>query len=90
MYKESKTNSYNVYDIKIATGYTVPSSTDPYVHTLWKLQGEKITGETYLIYFWVVFVDSQTLFDDYLLLTTPITKPSGRPVDIEYKLQLGF
>ena len=54
------------------------------------------SGGTSTVYFDGLRINDEDTFDPQYgliarsVLTTPIIKPSGRPVDIEYKLQLGF
>ena len=54
------------------------------------------SGGTSTVYFDGLRINDEDTFDPQYgliarsVLTTPITKPSGRPVDIEYKLRLAF
>lgn len=54
------------------------------------------SGGNTVVYFDGLRVNDEDTFDPQYgliarhVLTTPLKKPSGRPVDIEYKLQLEF
>ena len=54
------------------------------------------SGGNTVVYFDGLRVNDEDTFDPQYgliarhILTTPLKKPSGRPVDVEYKLQLGF
>ena len=70
----TKDNLTNEYTIVIKSGYTIPNysvggtSLIPYVYIPWALQLETIDGRTLIFYFWVVFVNTADIFNDFLTL----------------------
>ena len=77
-------------------GNTSSSAPDPTNITKVGIEVTAGSGGPSTVYFDGLRINDEDTFDPQYgliarsVLTTPITKPSGRPVDIEYKLQLGF
>ena len=87
-----------IQSVSMNTVFSNTSATPPDPANITKI-GVEVTagsGGPTVVYFDGIRINDEDTFDPTYgliarsLLTTPLQKPSGRPVDIEYKLQLEF